>query len=182
MTRAFVSLQGALTEDLGYRVHDAIRSVAPGREIRLSIDSCGGKWFAALLIACAIEEHDGIVEVVATEAHSAAGIILAAADVRRIDRRRGAILVHNPQPFTEDGAAEVAGILADYASQAPATVRDWMRSERAFGAAEALAAGLVDSVVDIDGPVPVRLRPTPKRRPSVWLRRAREDFERWDLR
>jgi ATP-dependent protease ClpP protease subunit len=176
-----IDVRGRLTEDVGYCVQDQIRAVPPGAEIKLRLESEGGKMFAALLIALGIEEHDGIVETIATEAHSAAGLILACSDVRRLDRR-GSVLVHNPQPYTEGGASEFASILASYVGRLPWEVRNWMNRETVFGATEARRVGLVDSVVDADGLPIVRLRATPKRRPSPWLRSVRQDFERWDIR
>lgn len=179
--RVTIDLQGSLTEEVGYRVHDQIRTVPAGAEINLRLRSEGGKIFAALLIALAIEEHAGIVETIATEAHSAAGLILACSDVRRLDRC-GSVLVHNPRPYSESGANEFARIMASYAGRLPSEVRLWMNCETVFDAIEARKAGLVDAVIDAGGLPIVRLRETPKRRPSPWLRSVREDFERWDIR
>ena len=181
MTAVRIDLRGPLDEALAHRIVRAIRAAAV-RSVDLRIDSEGGSLAAAIAICLEIEEHSHpIFTTVHAKANSAASLIAASGDLRRIDRR-GLILVHCPSPPSPDAAAEVRAALVEYSRQLPRDVAEWMAREKTFTAGEALQAGLVDRIIDAAAPEPVRLWTPAKRRPTQWLRPWRVLFEEFDLR
>jgi ATP-dependent protease ClpP protease subunit len=141
-----------------------------------------GKLWGAIAICLEIEEHDRpVTTFIVNEANSAAGLVAMAGDLRRIDRG-GMVLVHHPRPRSAEGSADVLNAVVGYSGQPPTIVRNWLDFEQTFSATEARRVGLVDSVIDADGPQPVRLTPLTKRRPAAWLKPWREFCERLDLR
>ncbi len=181
MTTRGIELQGSIDEAAAVRVAAQIRAAA-GRDVELRINSSGGKLWGAIKICMEIEEAAGSVStVVAGEANSAAALIAMAGDFRRIDRR-GAMLVHHPRPRSAEGTLDVLRAIAGYSGQPTRVVRGWLDAEQTFTAVEAQRLGIVDSIVDVDGPRPVRLTPLAKRQPALWLRPWRDLLERNDLR
>jgi ATP-dependent Clp protease, protease subunit len=178
---AVIALHGPLNEAAAALIVRRLRNAA-GRDVDLRINSRGGQLFGAIKILLELEEHVGVVTTTITgEACSAAFLVAAAGDWRQVDRR-GAMMVHHPRPRSAEVSADIVAAVGGYSGQPPTVVRGWLDAEHAFSPAEAKRLGIVDSVVDVDAPRPVRLRPLTKRRPAAWLKPWREFCERLDLR
>jgi ATP-dependent protease ClpP protease subunit len=176
-----INLCGTIDEEAASRVAAQMRAAA-GRDVELRIDSMGGKLFGAMLVCMEIEEHDRpVTTVVVGEASSAAALVTMAGDFRSIDRH-GAMLVHWPQPRSLESTLDVLRAIEKYSGQPSMVVRGWLNEEKNFTADEAKRAGIVDSIIDVHGSRPVRLRPVTKRTPAPWLNPWREFCERLDLR
>lgn len=175
-----IHLHGPLTEDVAKRVVTQIQAAA-GQPIDLRIDSPGGKFGAAIHITMEMEENGFVVTTVVGQASSAAGLVAMAGDRRRIVRG-GLMFIHHPAPYCSNTSDEVAAAIAEYTGQPRSVAWKWMSEERTFGAIDAKAAGLVDGIASADLLPIVFIREPPKRRPTKWLRRWREDYERMDLR
>jgi ATP-dependent protease ClpP protease subunit len=134
---------------------------ARGQSVHIDINSKGGLIWPAFRICEAIERHDKRVTANIHEASSAAALVALAADVRRI-RLGGTMMVHNPtydDPPARMTPQAVGTTLADTKTSMvrhmakrtgifPGAFRGWMNKGATFGAAEALAAGLVHAVID----------------------------------
>jgi ATP-dependent protease ClpP protease subunit len=175
-----IDIRGFLDDDLAHGVVNSIRAAAGPVDLR--INSHGGKLGCAIQIMLAMEDHDEIVFTTVTgQGNSAAGLVSAAGDVRRIDKR-GLMLVHCPSPACPDTAADVRRAICEYTKQLPRYVAEWMAREKTFAADEAKAAGLVDRIIDTDAAETVSLWTPRKRPPAEWLKGYREIFEEFDLR
>lgn len=131
--------------------------------IHLRINSPGGEVSAARAMQTALAQHPArVIAHIDGLAASSATVVMLAAD--EIIASEGAfVMVHNPWSLTigdADDHRKSAGILdkftdslvVDYQRKTgkdAATVRAWMESETWFTAAEAVEAGLVDSVEQV---------------------------------
>ncbi|ABI59716.1 peptidase S14, ClpP [Nitrosomonas eutropha C91] len=133
--------------------------------IHLRINSPGGDVFSARAIETAIREHNSeVIAHIDGVAASAASYIALAAD--NIVIAEGAFyMIHKAWSFAmgnADDLLEMAALLekvdeslvttyAKRTGQAEDQIRDWMRNETWFSAAEAVEYGFADSVAE-DGP------------------------------
>lgn len=133
-------------------------------EIELHLNSPGGSVFDGLAIMAALKDHKArVVAKVDGMAASAASFILQAADERLITRN-AQVMIHDAKAYAGGNAAQmrqaanlldrVSNNIADiYAVRSgQGTVESWRALMTAgdewYGGNEALAAGLVDAVVD----------------------------------
>lgn len=135
-------------------------------EITLHLNSPGGDAWDGVAIHNTLKDHKARVTVVVDGlAASAASLIAVAGQTVRMNR--GAqLMVHDPSGLAYGPATdmrEVADLLdklagsyaALYAAKAGGTTADWravMKAETWYTAAEAVAAGLADEMVDGDQP------------------------------
>lgn len=129
-------------------------------EITVRINSPGGDVFEALAMHNALARHPArIVAYVDALCASAATLVALAADeVRMADNALW--MVHEPWTVATGNAADllkqsdlldtvadqIVTIYARRTGMTPAAIREWMRAETWFTAAEALAAGFVDAI------------------------------------
>lgn len=182
-----VTLAGPLDEAAGKRVSAEIQRAA-GHVIDLRIDSPGGCFLAAIMIALAVEEHDrAVVATVDGEACSGAAIVTLACDRRRM-APASSFMLHFPvhprgwasEAHRRKSCAQILNLVSEYVPAPPAAIETWLASERFFSAREAKAEGLVDAIDG--GPLPIFLKELAKRPPRPWLREYRELFEDLALR
>jgi ATP-dependent protease ClpP protease subunit len=130
--------------------------------IELHISSPGGHVWDALAIMNALRQHPAqVVAVIDGIAASAASFVMLAAD--EIVAAQGAeVMVHSPMGVAIGNAEDMAKMAADleheaknmaalYVAKAGGTVEQWlavMAAETWYTAEEAVAAGLVDRVLD----------------------------------
>ena len=157
-----------LYEDIGYwgitaaGVVDQINQ-AEGGDITLRVNSPGGDVHEGLAIMNALRAHSGTVTaIVEGLAASAASFIVCGGADRAIMRPHAEMMIHDAWTWPDGNADELrraadaldrlsdnlASIYAAKAGGDQAEWRDRMRAETWYSAEEALAAGLVDQIVD----------------------------------
>lgn len=133
-------------------------------DVTVRISSGGGDVYAGIDIMNALKNYDGgeVTVIVESLAASAASFIAVGGADRVLMRASSELMIHRAWTWAEGNADEVAKTLKDlerqdtklaniYAAKAGGTVEDWlaaMSDETWYTADEAVAAGLVDEVID----------------------------------
>ena len=136
------------------------------RELLVHVNSPGGDVFDGVAIYNALRDHPAAVEVrVNGIAASIASVIAMAADPGRLVMNRAStVMIHDPWSFVVGDARDmraeaavldqlgdtIAGVYADRAGGGVAAWRERMLEETWYTAAEAVEAGLADSVAGAD--------------------------------
>ncbi len=160
-----LSLKGSITYESAKELERLIRGHWY-RAIRLEIDSTGGNAPGSFACYAALKAHPHrVVANITGTADSGASVVAMGADIRRI-HPDGSLVIHESRfgAIADDHAERMeqrailtrdferlADIYAAGTGQSRDQAKVWMWEETTFDAYDALAAGLVHTVVDMRG-------------------------------
>jgi ATP-dependent protease ClpP protease subunit len=144
----------------GQTASDLIAAVGDAEKIVVALDSIGGSMSAGIQLFDAFHTRDVEVQIIGHCYSAAIPVVLAAR--RIVMLRNTTMMVHKAVSFClgneEDLECHARGvrklnlrlreIIAQRTEQPLATVDDWLSRDSYFSAPEALAAGLVDEIVE----------------------------------
>lgn len=138
------------------------------KTVNVHINSPGGSVFDGIAIHAALVNHKATVNTVVDGiAASAASFIMQAGDTRSMEKP-GTVMIHDASGLVLGNAADmremadlldqmsdtIAQIYADRAGGTVADFRALMQAETWFTSSQAVAAGLVDTVLNDNAPAP----------------------------
>jgi ATP-dependent protease ClpP protease subunit len=132
-------------------------------KVLLEIDSNGGDAKQSLRLFELLSKHPQVHAHVSRKCYSAAMMLLQAADYRTASKA-AQFMVHRCSSFIAGNASQLRlaaelneefdlvylDILCHRTKQPLAAVQDWMSKDTYFDPKEALAAGLIDEILDLD--------------------------------